>query len=86
MQLNGEGDLVDEEVSSFVWEKAIFNGEEGTKKREKSASHLPSIKLPLDPFASSNVVQSFINTLHCNATAGVFTVGMSMLLIIHSYL
>ena len=43
VQLNGEGDLVNEEASSFRWVKAIFNGEEGTTKREKTVSHLPSI-------------------------------------------
>lgn len=70
---------MNEESSSFVWVKAIFDGEEGTKRRQKLTIHLPSIKLPLNPFALSNVVKSFINTLHCNATAGVFTVGMSIL-------
>ena len=76
LQINGEGDIIDGDMSSFVWVSAIFDSEEGTWRKERSTSYLPTIRLPFNLHALGDVVTSFRNTLHDNATAGVFTIGM----------
>lgn len=76
LQINGEGDIIDGDMSSFVWVSAIFDSEEGTRRKERSTSYLPTIRLPFNSLALGDVVTSFRNTLHDNATAGVFTIGM----------
>ena len=75
LQLNSEGQIIDVEISSFVWVKDIFDKlEENGNKREKCA--LPLVNLPLSSLAVGYVVDALFQILHDNAMAGVFTIGM----------
>ena len=75
LQLNSEGQIIDVEISSFVWVKDIFDKlEENGNKREKCA--LPLVNLPLSSLAVGYVVDALFQILHDNAMAGVFTIGI----------
>ena len=76
--MNGDGEVVNEEVTSIIWVQSIFYVDKhglGTNRKLKSASYMPSIKLPLSSLSLGEVVKSLLNVIHNNGTAGVFTIG-----------
>ena len=76
--MNGDGEVVNEEVTSTIWVQSIFDADEhglGNSRKRKLARNVPSIKLPLSSLALGEVVQLLLNVIHNNGTAGVFTIG-----------
>ena len=78
LQLNGDGEIVNEEVTSTIWVQTIFDADEhglGNGRKRKSVRYMPSIKLPLNSLALGEIVKLLLNVIHNNGTAGVFTIG-----------
>jgi hypothetical protein len=58
--LNGDGEVVNEEVTSIIWVQSIIDADEhglGTNQKRKLASYMPSIKLLLSSFSLGEVVK-----------------------------
>jgi hypothetical protein len=72
LQINGEGVVIHEAISSFLWVKEVFNLEEGYKRIE---NRMPLVTLPLSPYGLKDVVEALFKLLHDNSMAAVFTIG-----------
>ena len=70
--MNGHGVVIDEEISSFLWVRDVFELEEGQRK---TIHNMPSIKLPLSEGGLKDVVGILFDLLHDNGMAAVFTIG-----------
>ena len=75
LQLNDNGEVVNEEDTFITWVKDIF------ELGHRSAKILPRVQLPLSSLALGDVVKSLFSTLHNNGPAAVFTIGMYFLTI-----
>ncbi len=76
LQLSGDGSIVEDQTSTFIWVRDVFLLEVGGSKKIEQWP-LPSVKQLLYSYALRDVVKSLYLTLHDNAMAGVFTTGMN---------
>lgn len=74
LKLRGDGTMISDDMSSFIWAKEVFQMEEGGGKKMDHCP-LPVVKLPLYSYALIDVVKALFATLHDNSMAGVFTIG-----------
>lgn len=80
LQLTAEGTLTNPEASSILWVQEVFNMEEGGKMNKKDQTGpCPPTTLPLYSYSVRGVIKALINTVHDNAMAVIFTIGMACL-------
>lgn len=80
LQLTAEGTITNPEASSILWVQEVFNMEEGGKMNKKDQTGpLPPTTLPLYSYSVRGVIKALINTVHDNAMAVIFTIGMACL-------
>ena len=70
--MNCHGAVIDEEISSFLWVRDVFDLKEGQRK---TIHNMPSIKLLLSQGGLKDVVGILFDLLHDNGMAAVFTIG-----------
>jgi hypothetical protein len=75
IQVTGDGNLANEENTSYIYIKSILEADDPI---QGNSSNLPSIMLPLSLLTLGDVVKSLIATLHHNGMAGIFSIGMSI--------
>ena len=80
LQISGDGSITNPDTSGILWVQDVIDLEDGRRKTVTEYTGLPNVRLPLYGYAIRDVIKALINTVHDNTMAGIFTIGMSVLI------